>query len=160
MLFNPDSEYKKYFTSYLAKPLKGKGYSRYKTQSLVRITEDNLLQILNFQKHSHGDKRFTVNIAIVPLYIVKEHLTLQPGNRIGWFVGNSDLWFYYNSANVIKESFERVQQILIDNVLPCHENIKDSEALLAQYYTKKYPILFPVDIGWKTHLLVSTPELI
>ncbi|MBC8061307.1 MAG: hypothetical protein H7Y18_11650 [Clostridiaceae bacterium] len=75
-IYNADSGYRKLFTQYIAKPLNKANFKRYKSSNIARIVDDSILQVLNFQKEAYDCKTFTVNVAIRPLYVPKEVLSL------------------------------------------------------------------------------------
>lgn len=91
---------------------------------------DAIFQFLNFQKEAHGDKTFTVNMAVRPLFIPKKHLTLKPGNRIGDFVYSIDKWWDFRSEQIADESFAEVQQIILDHILHWFDKVRNTNGLI------------------------------
>jgi len=149
--YNADSGYSKLFTQYIAKPLSIANFKRYKSSNIARIAGDSIFQVLNFQKEAYGGKEFTVNVAIRPLYVPHEVLSLQPGNRLGYFSRGCDRWWNYKTPNRADMNFQEVNGILIEKVIPMFDVLSSSESLLNEYLNNEFPIELPSSDCWKKY---------
>lgn len=147
--FNPDSHYKKMFTKHIVKPLVGEGFKRYKSSNIARITEDSIFQLFNFQKEAYGGKAYTVNVAIRPLYIPHENISLQPGERIGYFSHGYDHWWSYKDEITSESSFLEVSSIITNTILPMLNDLGTSTSLLNEFFNKKYALKWPTSECWR-----------
>lgn len=122
--------YKKAFTEILLQPLKEHGFTRYKNSHIARISNNEILQLINFQKSAYGEGLFTVNISVRPLYIQHEHLILEPGGRLGEFLFGTDKWWQYRSEKETQNSFYEVKDAIEKKVLPWYEQNNSSENIV------------------------------
>jgi hypothetical protein len=146
---NPDTYFRKALTKWIAKPFKEYGFYRHKTANIGRITNDSIFQFLNFQKEAYGDKTFTVNVAVRPLFIPHEHLSLQPGQRIGYLKYGYDKWWEFKSESSADFSFEEVNHIIFDSVLKWFNETRDTSGLINLYTDKKQENIIPTSLSWR-----------
>ena len=58
------------------------GFMKYKTNAYLRRNPLDVLEYLNLQKESHGSRTFTVNYALIPLYIPHAFFSFDLGDRL------------------------------------------------------------------------------
>jgi hypothetical protein len=121
MDFDSKKYYRKAIKNLILEPLKEYGFKKYKTSHIAKISDGEILQLINFQKSSTGGQRFTVNISVRPLYIKHEGLTLEPGGRLGKFYTGGDIWWQYKTEEGAERSFNEIQKIIIEKVIPWFE---------------------------------------
>ncbi|MEN7551115.1 DUF4304 domain-containing protein [Rapidithrix thailandica] len=74
--------FNKEITKWLVKPLKKYGFSKFKTSSLIRLTDDFVVQTINIQKSRWGGEMFYVNINNHYLYEGMDTIYPETGTRI------------------------------------------------------------------------------
>lgn len=82
-----------------------------KGQSYIRIINNQIYQVINFQRSVSGN-RFTVNIGILPI-CSNEVSFINPFLRIGDFISGIDVWYDYS-----EDSVQEVVDVINENVLP------------------------------------------
>lgn len=146
---NSNSLFRKSMTKWVANPLKEYGFKRYKTTNIARISKDSIIQILNFQKEAFGGKTFTVNVAVRPLFVPSEDLSLEPGNRIGYFKYSYDKWWDFNEEVTSNNSFEEINEIIFSAVISWFDKVNDIKGLIKIYEDKEREMLVPTHLGWR-----------
>ncbi len=141
-----ESNFRKACTKWLVNPLKVYGFKRYKSSFVARMTTDSIFQFINLQKSAVGGKTFTANIAVRPLFIPNETLSLQPGARLGNFLNEGDLWQSYKSEEDAEESFIYANQIIIENVIPWFDRMKLTVNIVKEY-DGKHSIFWGPTVG-------------
>ncbi|KIL37411.1 hypothetical protein SD71_01765 [Cohnella kolymensis] len=102
------------------------GFTFYKPTILVRISEDTL-HIINFDVYAHG---FDCKVAIQPLFVPGEAISLSLGNRLSHLGEHSPgIWGQGNEIEVA-EDFEQVKVLLENNALPWFEKVGHPEGLI------------------------------
>ncbi len=117
------------------------GFKPYKTATLYRTTENDLLQFLSFQKGiSYLSNQMTINVVQQGLFAPGCSFgILQPGNRIGQFANaKKDKWWFCNDVDKVKEGIAEIKEILLKDVLPFY-NFSDvrqniPELLISEKY--------------------------
>lgn len=113
-----DLAFKKYSRELLGTYLAGQGFRKWKTNAYVRRNSIGLLEYIDLQKERYGSKTFTVNYAIMPLYIPAEYMIIGFGDRLGSFLSGKDIWWDYADEEAAKVSFQNVVQAISRYLLP------------------------------------------
>ncbi len=109
--------------------LKQKGFVKYKTNSYVRRNNLNVLEYINLQKEQYGSKTFTVNYALIALYVPHSFLSYDLGDRLGKLICDRDVWWDYSDAEIAEISFQNVIDAINIFLLPWFEERKSKEYL-------------------------------
>ncbi len=143
MEFDSKKYYNKALTKIVLNQLKEFGFKKFKTSHIARIENNEILQLINFQKSKYGDDSFTVNISVRPLYIKQEDIILEPGGRLGEFETGKDTWWRTDTEKETNESFQEITKIIIDKVLPWFDKNNSSQKIIEyqQSLTAKKSIL-------------------
>ena len=123
--------------------LQQKGFVKYKTNSYARRNNVNVLEYINLQKEQYGSKTFTVNYALIALYVPHSFLSYDLGDRLGKLICDRDVWWDYSNEENAKVSFQNVIDAIDKFLLPwfeerqCKESLK-KELLKEELKRKKY----------------------
>ena len=109
--------------------LKQKGFAKYKTNAYARRNNLNVLEYINLQKEQYGSKTFTVNYALIALYVPHSFLSYDLGGRLGRLICDRDVWWDYSNAEIAEISFQNVMDAIDDFLLPWFEERKSKESL-------------------------------
>ena len=109
--------------------LKQKGFVKYKTNSYARRNHLNVLEYINLQKEQYGSKTFTVNYALIALYVPHSFLSYDLGDRLGKLICDRDVWWDYSDAEIAEISFQNVIDAINIFLLPWFEERKSKEYL-------------------------------
>lgn len=109
--------------------LQQKGFVKYKTNSYVRRNNVNVLEYINLQKEQYGSKTFTVNYALIPLYVPHSFLSYDLGDRLGNLICDRDVWWDYSTAKNAEISFQNVMDAIDKFLLPWFDERKYNESL-------------------------------
>lgn len=109
--------------------LQQKGFVKYKTNSYARRNNLNVLEYINLQKEQYGSKTFTVNYALIALYVPHSFLSYDLGGRLGRLICDRDVWWDYSNAEIAEISFQNVMDAIDDFLLPWFEERKSKESL-------------------------------
>lgn len=150
-----DSVFKKYSKDIVGKYLKEQGFYKWKTNSYVRRNNIDLLEYIGLQKESFGSKTFTVNYALMPLYVPTEYMVIGFGNRLGELIAGKDIWWDYANDDIARKSFQNITDAIQQFVLPWFQHFnneisykkqlkKDTRKSLCEYDCQKW--LEAVDI--------------
>lgn len=124
-----DEAFKTYKKLILDESLLAKGFVKYKTNAYVRKNKIQLLEYIDLQKEHYGSKTFTVNYALMPLYIPLDHLMLGFGDRLGSAVCGKDIWWDFADEAIARKSFQNVADAIDRFVLPWFEKYSDEKTL-------------------------------
>lgn len=113
-----DSAFEKYSKELLGKYLTGQGFRKWKTRAYVRRNPIDLLEYIDIQKERYGSKTFTINYAIMPLYVPAEYMIIGFGDRLGTLISGKDIWWDYAADEIAKVSFQNVVQAISQLLLP------------------------------------------
>ena len=106
------------------------GFKWFKTNDYIRVTDDDIVQWINIQKHS-WDTKFTYNIAVFPLFIESDFMYFAFGGiRIGHFEHGCDFWQDYSSETDMSNSLSISLKLIQDKVFPFFDTINSSVKLL------------------------------
>ena len=109
--------------------LQQKGFVKYKTNSYARRNNLNVLEYINLQKEQYGSKTFTVNYALIALYVPHSFLSYDLGDRLGSLICDRDVWWDYSNAEIAEISFQNVMDAIDDYLLPWFEERRSKESL-------------------------------
>ena len=109
--------------------LQQKGFIKYKTNSYARRNNINVLEYIGLQKEQYGSKTFTVNYALIPLYVPHSFLSFDLGDRLGILICDRDVWWDYSNAEIAEVSFQNVMDAIDVFLLPWFEERKYKESL-------------------------------
>ena len=109
--------------------LQQKGFVKYKTNSYVRRNTLNVLEYINLQKEQYGSRTFTVNYALIPLYVPHLFLSYDLGDRLGELICDRDVWWDYSNSEIAEVSFQNVMDAIDDFLLPWFEERRSKESL-------------------------------
>jgi hypothetical protein len=135
----------KYIQNEVKEFLNSFGFKSYKTSTLYRTTENDLLQFLSFQKGvSSLSNKMTINIVQKGLFAPGCSFdTLQPGNRIGQFIkAEKDKWWYCDDSSKVQEGVAEIKEILSSGVLPFFDFSKDTQNIPTLLASDKYAFLW------------------
>lgn len=94
------------------------GFKKYKTNAYVRKNEIDLLEYVDFQKEQYGSKTFTVNLAVMPLYVPREYIVFGFSRRLGELICRRDIWWDFADGSACAASMENVKNALERFALP------------------------------------------
>ena len=109
--------------------LQQREFVKYKSNSYARRNTANVLEYINLQKEQYGSKTFTVNYALIALYVPHSFLTYDLGGRLGELICDRDVWWDYSNAEIAEVSFQNVMDAIDDFLLPWFEERKSKESL-------------------------------
>ena len=127
-----DSAFKKYNKDILWKYLKEQGFYKRKTNSYVRRNDIDLLEYIDLQKECHGSKTFTVNCALMPLYVPTEYMVIGFGNRLGELITSKDIWWDYSNDDIARKSFQNITDAIEQFALPWFQHFNNETAYKKQ----------------------------
>ncbi len=132
-----EEAFKKYKQIILDKYLISKGFIKYKTNGYVRRNEIDVLEYIDLQKERYGSKTFTVNYAIMPLYVPHDYLVLGFGDRLGTLICNKDIWWDYANEAIAQVSFQNVADAIERFVMPWFDKYATEDALMKKLMEDK-----------------------
>lgn len=127
-----DAVYKKYSKELFAEYLTQQGFLKWKTNAYVRKNQIDLLEYIDLQKERYGSKTFTVNCAIMPLYVPTEYMVIGFGDRLGKFISEKDIWWDYATEEIAKLSFQNVVQAMQQFIMPWFQQFNDESSYRKQ----------------------------
>lgn len=116
-------EQKKKLDKYMAE----KGFLKYKTKAYVKRSENDVLEYVDLQKDHYGSKTFTVNYALIPLYVKHDFLTYDLGDRLGKLICQKDIWWDYADENTASTSFQNVMHAIDAYLIPWFEQASTTD---------------------------------
>lgn len=114
-----------------------KGFLKYRTNAYLRRNRIDVLEYIDLQKERYGSKTFTVNYAMLPLYISHDFFCIGFGGRIGAMICGKDTWWDYADEKIAMVSFQNVAGALERFVLPWFEQYSDEQMLLKRLQKDK-----------------------
>lgn len=123
-----DMAFKKCSKEILKSYLSEQGFYQWKTNSFVRRNGIDLLEYVDLQKEAHGSKTFTVNYALMPLYVPEENMVIGLGDRLGKLIAGKDVWWDYADENVARISFLNIVDAIRQFLLPWFHYMNDEGA--------------------------------
>lgn len=113
----------------LDKYMTEKGFLKYKTKAYVRRNGNDVLEYVDLQKDHYGSKTFTVNYALIPLYVNHSFLSYDLGDRLGNLICQKDIWWDYADEYSASISFQNVIQAVEDYLIPWFEQVSSTEGV-------------------------------
>lgn len=132
-----DDAFKKYKQTILDKYLAEKGFVKYKTNAYVRKNKIDVLEYIDLQKERYGSKTFTVNYAIMPLYVPHDYLALGFGDRLGTLICDKDIWWDYANDSIAQVSFQNVADAVERFVMPWFDKYAIEDILMKKLMEDK-----------------------
>ncbi|MCH5267870.1 MAG: DUF4304 domain-containing protein [Lachnospiraceae bacterium] len=120
-----DGAYKKYKKEIMDSYLKQAGFLKWKSESYVRLNDIGLLEYIGLQKERHGGRTFTVNFAVMPLYMPLQWEETNFGTRLGLYISKKDFWWDYKDDKTARKSFENVRDAIELYLIPWFEKYSD-----------------------------------
>ena len=114
-----------------------KGFVKYKSNSYVRRNKLNVLEYIILQKERYGSKTFTVNYALISLYVPHSFLSFDLGDRLGVLICNKDIWWDYSNEQIAETSFQNVMDAIEMYLLPWFEERENKESLKRELLSEK-----------------------
>ena len=106
-----------------------KGFFKYKTNVYIRKNKLDVLEYIDLQKERYGSKTFTVNYALIPLYVPHDFLSFDLGDRLGMLICKKDVWWDYAEDNIASISFQNVADAIEEFLLPWFERISNGDGI-------------------------------
>ena len=132
-----DEAFKKYKKDILDSYLMSKGFVKYKSNSYVRKNQIDVLEYLDLQKERYGSKTFTVNYALMPLYVPHDYLVTGFGDRLGRLICDTDIWWDYANDSIAQVSFQNVADAMERFVVPWFDKYASEDALMKKLMEDK-----------------------
>ena len=132
-----DEAFKKYKKDILDSYLISKGFIKYKSNSYVRKNKIDVLEYVDLQKERYGSKTFTVNYAIMPLYVPHDYLVTGFGSRLGKLICDKDIWWDYANDSIAQVSFQNVADAMERFVVPWFDKYASEDALMKKLMEDK-----------------------
>lgn len=129
----------------LGKAMAKFGFSKYKTATLYRITDGDVLQFINFQKGDQSlSHKMTINIVVQPLFSPGcSFQVLEPGLRIGQILPPyKDRWWLCESETSNESSLSELKNILVDNLMPFFDKTRDAKHLYETIHDDSFRYLW------------------
>lgn len=127
-----DLAFEKYRKEILGQYLIQQGFLKWKACAYVRLNQIGLLEYIDLQKEGHGSRTFTVNCAVMPLYVPMDCIMTGLGDRLGSYITGKDIWWDYADDEIAKRSFHNVLQAVEQFVMPWFQKFHDET-----YYKKR-----------------------
>lgn len=106
------------------------GFVKYKANSYIRRNNIDVLEYVNLQKEAYGSKKFTVNYALIPLYVPHDFLSYDLGGRLAVMItGRNDVWWNFADEKVAEMSFSNVMDAISQYLLPWFQKNSDKDIL-------------------------------
>lgn len=125
-----DQAFKKYKKKILDEFLISNGFIKYKINAYVRKNSIDVLEYINLQKEKYGSKTFTVNYAIMPLYVPHDYIQIGLGGRLGELICDKDIWWDYACDDIAQVSFRNVLEAIDRFLFPWFAKYSDENYLL------------------------------
>ena len=98
--------------------LQQRGFAKYKTNAYLRRNRLEVLEYIDLQKEQYGSKTFTVNYALISLYVTHSFLSFDLGDRLGKLICSKDVWWDYSNEHIAEISFDNIIEALESFLLP------------------------------------------
>lgn len=132
-----DSAFKKYKKEIIDSHMKEQGFLKYKNNSYVRKNKIELLEYIDFQKERHGSKTFTVNLAVLPLYVLHECVSFSFSIRLGNLICNKDIWWDFSDDDICRESMLNVKNAIELFAMQWFGKMEDENYVIEQLVKQK-----------------------
>ena len=81
------------------------------------------------QKEKYGSKTFTVNYALIALYVPHRFLSYDLGDRLGKLICDRDVWWDYSGKQIAEISFQNVMDAIDTILLPWFVERENKESI-------------------------------
>ncbi|MDY3281297.1 DUF4304 domain-containing protein [Dysosmobacter sp.] len=107
-----DAAFRKHKREIIDPYMSAQGFLKYKSNAYVRKNSIDLLEYMDFQKEHYGSKTFTVNLAVMPLYIPHEFMVFGFSERLGKLICGRDIWWDFADETVCGKSMDNVRDAI------------------------------------------------
>lgn len=114
------------------------GFVKYKGTGYARRNDIDVLEYVNLQKEAYGSKTFTVNYALIPLYVPHDILTYDLGGRLAVMItGFNDVWWDFADEKVAEISFSNVMDAISEYLFPWFQKNSNKDILITSLLEEK-----------------------
>lgn len=113
------------------------GFVKHKGTSYVRRNDIDVLEYVNLQKDAYGSKTFTVNYALIPLYVPHDFLSLDLGGRLPMLIIDRDIWWDFADEKVAEISFSNVMDAISEYIFPWFQKYSNKNNLMTALLEEK-----------------------
>ena len=114
-----------------------RGFAKYKTNSYLRRNRLEVLEYIGLQKEQYGSKTFTVNYALVSLYVPHSFFSFDLGDRLGKLICGRDVWWDYANEQIAEVSFDNIIDALEAFLLPWFSEKESIESIREELIKEK-----------------------
>lgn len=132
-----DAAFKKYQKEFITPYMKEQGFLKYKTNAYVRRSKIDLLEYVEFQKENHGSKTFTVNLAVMPLYMSCDFIIFYFSHRLGELICRRDIWWDFADETVCAMSMKNVKEAIEQFGMPWFHKMANEHLIRLLLMKKK-----------------------
>ena len=114
------------------------GFVKYKGNGYARRNDIDVLEYVNLPKEAYGSKTFTVNYALIPLYVPHDFLTYDLGGRLAVMItGFNDVWWDFADEKVAEISFSNVMDAISEYLFPWFQKNSNKDILITSLLEEK-----------------------
>ena len=132
-----DNAFKVYKKEIIDPCMDAHGFLKYKSSAYVRKNKIDLLEYLDFQKEHYGSKTFTVNLAVMPLYIPQEYIVFGFSERLGDLICGDDIWWDFADTTICEKSLHNVKEAIELFAVPWFRKMEDESYITMQLIKQK-----------------------
>lgn len=132
-----DAAFKKYQKEFITPYMKEQGFLKYKTNAYVRRSKIDLLEYVEFQKENHGSKTFTVNLAVMPLYMPCDFIIFYFSHRLGELICRCDIWWDFADETACAMSMKNVKEAIEQFGMPWFHKMANEHLIRLLLMKKK-----------------------
>lgn len=132
-----DAAFKKHKKEIIDPYMCAQGFTPYKSNAYVRKNKIDLLEYIDFQKEHHGSKTFTVNLAVMPLYIPHEYIVFGLSKRLGELICNHDIWWDFADETICEKSMGNINDAIKLFALPWFHKLTNERYVVMQLLKQK-----------------------
>lgn len=132
-----DAAFKKYQKEFITPYMNEQGFLKYKTNAYVRRSKIDLLEYIEFQKERHGSKTFTVNLAVMPLYMPCNFIIFYFSHRLGELICRRDIWWDFADETVCAVSMKNVKEAIEQFGMPWFRKMANEHLIRLLLVKKK-----------------------
>ena len=113
------------------------GFVKHKGTSYVRKNNIDVLEYVNLQKEAYGSKTFTVNYALIPLYVPHNFLSFDLGGRLAMLIIDRDMWWDFADEKIAEISFSNVMDAISEYLFPWFQKNSNKNNLMTSLLEEK-----------------------
>lgn len=117
--------------------MQANGFVKYKGTAYVRKNAIDVLEYVNLQKEAYGSKTFTVNYALIPLYVPHDFLSFDLGGRLAMLIIDRDIWWDFANEKAAEISFSNVMEAISEYLFPWFQYNSNKENLVKSLLEEK-----------------------